>query len=122
MSRFSIDFFELSFLADVCIPPVPIARHSFWYKLIDQHYDVMTPDERLRLREFVSRQDRYKRGIENQNEDVLLFEARYDPDNQYLVYTNFNDQIVHCFLFNDEYRTSTRTSINPKFIIKVEKL
>ena len=35
MSTFQIDFFELAFLAEACIPPVPIARASFFADLSD---------------------------------------------------------------------------------------
>jgi len=40
--RFKIDFLELYFLAEACIPPRPIARAMFWDDLCDKYYHEMT--------------------------------------------------------------------------------
>ena len=45
MSEFKIDFFELAFLAEACIPPVPIARAMFFADLSDKYYHQMTQEE-----------------------------------------------------------------------------
>jgi len=37
MESFQIDFFELAFLAEACIPPRPIARMMFWQHLTDYY-------------------------------------------------------------------------------------
>ena len=60
--EFTIDFFELAFLAEVCIPPVPIARHKFWIDLIDKHYQNMEDKDRTHLFEWIT---------ENRNFDKL---------------------------------------------------
>ena len=41
-NKFNIDFFELCFLAEACIPPRPIARAMFWDTLINEHYYNLT--------------------------------------------------------------------------------
>ena len=123
MSRFSIDFFEFSFLVEACIPPRPIARAMFWDDVINKHYNTLTDNERERLFEWINRNPCMQDGIEELNEDCLLFNARFDPDNQYKVHTNYNEklEIYDAFKWNDRYYIRKDTSIEDKFIKKVEK-
>ncbi len=116
MSKFTIDFFELAFLAESCIPPQPIARTTFWYDLIDKHYHSMLPSERKHLFEWITSVPSFSK----ENEDCQLFYARFNPDNQYLVYTHV--AILDCFRFNDRYHTSRNSSIVESYIIKTEKI
>ena len=44
MSDFTIDFFELAFFAEACIPPSPIARAMFWQNLTKRYWSQMTED------------------------------------------------------------------------------
>ena len=122
MSRFSIDFFEFSFLVEACIPPRPIARAMFWDDVIDKHYNTLTDNERVRLFEWINRNPCMQDGIEEGNEDCLLFNARFDPDNQYKVHTNYNNklEIYDAFKLNDRYYIKKNTSIEDKYITKVE--
>jgi hypothetical protein len=117
---FSIDFFELAFLAEACIPPTPIARALFWKSLIDVHYHQMTGDERLRLLEWLRRNYNYKHGLKNGNEDILLFEARYDPENQVVVETEFNDkrEVNNAFKWKGGYYVGSNRLINKLYIVK----
>jgi hypothetical protein len=123
MSRFNIDFFEFSFLVEACIPPRPIARAMFWDDVIDKHYNTLTDNERGRLFEWINRNPCMQDGIEEGNEDCLLFNARFNPDNQYKVHTNYNDklEVYDAFKLNDRYYIKKNTSIEDKFITKVEK-
>ena len=123
MSRFSIDFFEFSFLVEACIPPRPIARAMFWDDVINKHYNTLTDNERARLFEWINRNACMQDGIEQGNEDCLIFNARFDPDNQYKAYTNYNEklEVYDAFKWNDRYYIRKDTSIEDKFIIKVEK-
>ena len=57
MSTFNIDFFELSFLAEACIPPRPIARTYFWQNLSKVYWYQMTENERERLFEWINRNE-----------------------------------------------------------------
>jgi len=124
MSRFNIDFFEFSFLVEACIPPRPIARTMFWDDVINKHYNTLTDDERERLFEWINRNHSMQDGIKELNEDCLLFNARFDPDNQYKVHTNYNDklEVYDAFKLNDRYYIKKNTSIEDRFITKVEKL
>jgi hypothetical protein len=123
MSRFSIDFFEFSFLVEACIPPRPIARAMFWDDVIDKHYNTLTDNERGRLFEWINRNPCMQDGIEEGNEDCLLFNARFNPENQYKVHTNYNDklEVYDAFKLNDRYYIKKNTSIEDRFITKVEK-
>jgi len=122
MSRFNIDFFEFSFLVEACIPPRPIARAMFWDDVIDKHYNTLTDNERGRLFEWINRNPCMQDGIEEGNEDCLLFNARFNPDNQYKVHTNYNDklEVYDAFKLNDRYYIKKNTSIEDKYITKVE--
>jgi len=123
MSRFNIDLFEFSFLVEACIPPRPIARAMFWDDVIDKHYNTLTDNERGRLFEWINRNPCMQDGIEEGNEDCILFNARFNPDNQYKVHTNYNDklEVYDAFKLNDRYYIKKNTSIEDKYIVKVEK-
>lgn len=115
--RFDIDFFEFSFLVEACIPPVPIARMSFWYDTIDKYYNVLTENERGRLFQWIQ----FNPEFDIKNEECLVWYNRYNPDNQYQIETTDN-QIFVCFLHDDKYHTKRNTSINPDFIKKIKKI
>lgn len=112
MSNFTIDFFELLFLAEACIPPQPIARACFFENMSDVHYHQMSIDERFRMFEMI------KPKLNLENEDCRYFFARYNPKNQYLVscFHNGKADEIHCFRFNELYHTSKNRSVNPQYI------
>lgn len=122
MSNFKIDFFELCFLAEACIPPKPIARTMFWQNLTNVYYDQMTGHERVKLFEFMNRNSWYEESLATQ-EDTQIFHARFDPDNQYIVTTNYNGEVGEwdAFKRNDKYYTSATKSIIEDYITKIEK-
>ena len=123
MSNFTIDFFELAFLAEACIPPNPIARTMFWQHLTDEYWEQMSDEERDRLFEWLNKNDRYKRSLENE-EETQIFHARFDPDNQYMVYTTMDgkDDVNRAFKYKDLYYIKRNSWITPEFITKVEKI
>lgn len=122
--RFKIDFFELSFLAEACIPPVPIARAMFWKELIDVYHEQLTSEERARLHEWLNRNGKYTEGLKEKQEDILCFEARYNPDNQYKVWFKSEKEsgLTDAFLYNGKYYIASNRWIAPEYIEKVEKL
>jgi hypothetical protein len=123
MSNFTIDFFELAFLAEACIPPNPIARTMFWQRLTNVYWEQMSDEERDRLFEWLNRNDNYKRSLENE-EETQIFHARFDPDNQYMVYTTMDgkDDVNRTFKYKDLYFVRSNSWITPEFITKVEKI
>lgn len=123
-AQFSISEEELMILASCTIPPTPIARAMFWRNMIERYYFEMTKGERVKLHQWINRNYRYEQGIKDGNEDVIWFEKRYDPENQYRVFTLYEgkEQDHECFKNGDRYWTSTTRFIAPEFITKVEKL
>ena len=121
-NRFNINFEEFKILTSVAIPPRPIARAMFWDDVIDKHYNTLTDNERGRLFEWINRNSWMQDGIKEGNEDCLLFNARFNPDNQYKVHTNYNDklEVYDAFKLNDRYYIKKNTSIEDKYITKVE--
>lgn len=122
--KFKIDFFELAFLAEACIPPVPIARAMFWKELIDVYHEQLTSEERARLHEWLNRNGKYTEGLKEKQEDILCFEARYNPDNQYKVWFKSEKEsgLTDAFLYNGKYYIASNRWIAPEYIEKTEKL
>lgn len=120
MSIFTIDFFELMFLAEACIPPRPIARTTFWYDLCDKHYHKMSQDERERAFDWITKKD----GFNLENEDCRHFFARYNPKNQFRVKCFYEGkaQKVDAYRFNERYHTARNKTINEEYIKEVEKI
>lgn len=116
--KFKIDFFELSFLASACIPLKPIARTMFWLDLINIHYHELTESERARMYEWMNREPAMETGIEDKVEDCLLFNARFNPENQYVVTTKYKGEVSEheCFLWKEGYYTTKTQFIAEEYI------
>lgn len=123
-NRFDICFLEFSVLVKSCIPPTPIMRAMFWENVCGKYYNVLTQEERNNLYEWVMREYTMQKGLQDKNEDCLLFDARYDKDNQYLISTNFNGKLedIECFKWKGCYHTSKNTSIIEKYITNIQKI
>lgn len=121
MSTFTIDFFELVFLAEACVPEKPIARAMFWKELINSHYEKMTENERSSMFEFLNRFDPFKRALNDKNEDAICFYNRYNPDNQYEIVTKQGDK-YRTFFHNNRYHINERSSIIEEYIESINKL
>lgn len=120
---FQIDFFELAFLAEACIPPRPIARAMFWQHLTDQYWYQMSEAQRAHLFNWLQKNPYYEESLAKE-EETQIFHARFDPNNQYLVYTNYqNKEEVHReFKLNDRFYIKRNTSIFEDYINKIEPL
>jgi hypothetical protein len=124
-NRFNIDFFEFSFLVEACIPPVPIARYSFFSDVINKYYHVLTPNERKRLYEWIGRSPRM---TESTDDMCMAFLARYNPDNQYRVTVSrdLQTETNECFLMDGVYYTyydsGKKIYAAGEYITNVEKI
>lgn len=120
---FKIDFFELAFLAEACIPPRPIARMMFWQHLTDKYWDEMSDAQRAHLWNWLQKNPWYEESLAKE-EETQMFHARFDPDNQYIVKYNYNKENgeKRAFKMGDRYYTKRNTWIGEEFIINVEKL
>lgn len=117
---FKIDFFELGFLAETCIPERPIARAMFWNNLTDKYWEQMTTGERELLFEWMNRTDVYQDSLKK-HEDTQVFHARFDPDNQYLVNT-FHNVDHHAFMYKGKHYIGRNTWIPKEFIKSKNKI
>lgn len=123
MSTFTIDFFELSFLAEACIPPRPIARAMFWQSLTDKYWEQMTEGQRIHLFEWLQKSWVYEESLEKEV-DTQVFHARFDPHNQYMVKTNYHaplEESHRTFKRGDRYYISSSKWISEEYIVSVEK-
>ena len=119
--NFNIDFYELTFLAQACIPQVPIARTMFWHRLVNDIYYQLSDNDRERMYEFMKRDM-----SENQLklEDNEWFLDRYDKNNQYIVYVKYNNGLtekIETFKHKDRYCVAINKWINKDNIIKTER-
>ena len=122
MSTFTIDFYELAFLAEACIPPRPIARAMFWQSLTDKYWYLMTEGERIHLFEWLQKTWVYEESLEKE-EDTQIFHARFNPDNQYMIKTKYNDKEEErrAFKMGDRYYIDRNKWISEEYITSVEK-
>lgn len=113
---FLIDFFELCFLAEACIPPRPIARAMFWDKMIDEYYFQMTEEQRAKAFEWIQKNPSF----DIKEEGCLLFYNRYNPENQHKVFAKHKGKVTshNCFLHKGKYHIKSNTSILEKYIMK----
>ena len=117
---FKISFMEFSFLVEACIPPRPIARSMFWYEVIDDYYHIMTKEERKKLFDWIQ----LNPSFDINNEDCLLFYDRFNPDNQYKIYTRLKgeEDIHKCFLHKEQFYTKRNIYISNDYIINRIKI
>jgi hypothetical protein len=116
--RFVIDFFELSFLAESCLPPTPIARHNFFMNTINLYYHQMSWQQRKHFFEWIGKK------LNTEYEESRLFIARYNPENQYLVKTfhEGKEEDVEAFKYEEKYMISSSRRVDERYINGVEKL
>ena len=119
MSEFKIDFFELAFLAEACIPPRPIARTMFWQSLTEKHWHNMTEGERIHLFEWLSKNDTFQRSLK-ENSDTRVFAARFDPENQYTV-TTVDGEEIRAFKMGDRYYVGTNRWVSEDMVKSAER-
>jgi hypothetical protein len=122
MSIFTIDFFELAFLAEACIPPRPIARAMFWQSLTDKYWEQMSEGERAHLFEWLQKSWVYEESLKEE-EDTQVFHSRFNPDNQYSIKVNYNGEISEhrAFKLNDNYYIGRNKWVADKYIVSIEK-
>jgi hypothetical protein len=120
MAQITIDFFELAFLAESCIPPRPIARSSFWHRLINEIHNQLSVNERERLFEIIVKNTFF----DKENEECQWFYARFNPKNQFWVscFHEGKASTIQCFRKDDSYWTSKTRFVNEQYIKSVEAI
>lgn len=93
-----------------------------WIKLVDKYWHAMSEETRKDTFEaLVSHSDFLDM---KKHEEVKLFHARFNPDNQFTVNTNYKGTVnkMRAFKWKDRYYVGSRASINDEYIISVEKI
>ena len=123
-TKFTIDFFEYSFLLEACIPPRPIARSMFWLDSINTEFYRMSTAERNSLHEWISTNGYFQKGLQDGNKDIIHWDARCNPKNQYKVITDFNGDIKEhlAYKLDGRYYIRTNTSLMEEYITKIEQV
>ncbi len=116
--KFVIDFFELSFLTEACLPQSTIARHTFFMDVVDIHYHKMSWEQRKHLFQWIGKK------LNMEYEESQMFYARFNPDNQFNLSTSYQGkkENVEAFLLNGNYYVSSNRRVNNDYIESVEKL
>lgn len=114
--NFTIDFFELMFLAESVIPDKPIARSMCFDSFSEVHYHKMNESQREQFLNHV----KGCHGFNLENEQCRHFFARFNPKNQFLVscFHNGKADEIQCYIFDGEYRTSKQRYVNRDYIKK----
>ena len=118
--KFKIDFFELCFLAEVCIPPTPIARAVFWDRLINEIHNELSENQRKKLFCFIQRRVENLE-LKKDNENYKWFVARFDPDNQFEIKT-ISGEYYKCFKKGIKYYVEKNKWIPNDLILEHKKL
>lgn len=118
IGKFVIDFFELAFLTEACLPKSTIARHCLFMNTIDRYYFQMTWEQRKHFFEWITPK------LNMEYEESKMFYARYNPENQYLVKTSYEgkEEDVEAFLFEKKYMITSSRRINQDYILSIDKL
>lgn len=94
-----------------------------WIKLVDKHWHAMSEETRKETFEkWVSTPD--FDDMREKDEKVRLFYARFHPDNQFTVNTNYKGSVnkIRAFKWGNRYYVGSRTSINDEYITSIEKI
>ena len=122
--KFEINIEEYGILLSVCVPPRPIARSMFWLNSINIEFYRMNTDERNSLHEWISRNGYFQKGLQDGNKDIIHWDARYNPKNQYKVVTDFNGDIKEhlAYKLDGRYHIRTNSTLMEEYITKIEQV
>jgi len=117
---YTIDFFELMFLAESVIPPATIARSMCFDDFSERHYHNMNNYQREQFMNHVMK----CRNFDLENEQCRHFFARFNPLNQYNVTTfhNGKSEVHICYFYNDNYHTAKNRYASKEYIKEVVRI
>ena len=94
-----------------------------WIKLVDKYWFGMSEETRKKTFEDWVSQPNFNE-MREKDEDVRLFYARFHPDNQFTVTTNYNGTVnkMRAFKWKDGYYVGSMSKINNDYITDVEKI
>lgn len=123
--KVNLDIFEMFYLLESCFRGSHL-RSDTIERFIDEWYDKFTPEERSNLYDWILR-DIYNGKFEPNSVLCgadIVFMARYDTDNQYVVKTLYDGKegIHKTFLRDGKYYTKSDRFIAEEYITSVEKI
>lgn len=92
-----------------------------WIKLVDKYWHAMSEETRKNCFDTLVSNPEFPNMTQD---EVKLFCARFDPDNQFTVNTNYKGTVnkMRAFKWKDRYYVGSRASINDEYITSVEKI
>lgn len=117
---FTIEFFELMWLAESVIPERPISRSMCFDNFSDVHYHNMNEQQRKEFMKHVMEQQ----GFDLNKPQCAHFYARFNPENQYRVRIihEGKTEVVNCYLWQGKYHTEMNRYVSPKYIATIKKI
>ena len=82
----------------------------------------MSEEQRVHLFEWLQKNYNYEKSLINES-DTQVFHARFNPDNQYMIITKYNNKTeeYRAFKMDDKYYTNHDRFISPEYIVEVNK-
>lgn len=113
-----INFEDLLCLTNICLPPVPIARAIFFERVSDTYYNLMTDQQKNEIFNSIFSK------LDLKNDDHLYFYNRFNPDNQFEVEYQYQNETnkIKAFKHNESFHVSKNRSIIEKYILTYKKI
>jgi hypothetical protein len=117
---YTIDFFELMWLAESVIPERPISRSMCFDDFSERHYHNMNEQQRKQFMEHVMEQP----GFDLNKPQCAHFYARFNPENQYRVTTMYEGVAgtIDCYYWEGKYHTQMNRHVSPEFITNIIRI
>jgi hypothetical protein len=122
MEDFKISLHQLFLLSESCIPPAGEYKMAFWRSLVDSYWFEMSESQRAIFFNLMRDSEKYQDSLTH--EETQIFDARFDPENQYLVYSKLAGNIKTNVVFkrNGHFYANRETILFDEHIVSVMKL
>lgn len=109
--QFQIDFWSLVKLVENILDSKNILGSSIMEQTIDEFYFEMNNHQRKNMFEIISKNDRF----DLSKKEHQLFYARYNPNNQYIVFTEQGQ--IDCFKHDGKFKVLSNEWVEPNKVI-----
>ena len=122
MPDFKVSLHQLFFLAESCVPPSGETKMIFWRSLVDTYWFEMTEKERSIFFNLMRGSKKYQESLDN--EETQIFDARFDPENQFFVFSKLGGEIKTNVTFKrlDHFYANRETLIFNEHIVSIQKI
>lgn len=117
---FTIDFFELMWLAESVIPERPISRSMCFDDFSERHYHYMNEQQRQQFMEHVMERHEFDLA----KKQCAHFYARFNPENQYRVTATGKGKtdVVDCYFWEGGYHTHMNCYVPIHYITEIIRI